>query len=82
MGGDPKRKDPSPMIDFLHNVVARLRHDDKGASLVEYALLISLIAVACIGALTFFGNGSGNSLNHSSDCVEAAYAGEVIPDDC
>lgn len=26
-----------------------------GASLLEYVLLISLIAVACIGAMTYFG---------------------------
>ena len=30
--------------------------DDRGASLVEYALLVALIAVVCIGAITLLGN--------------------------
>ena len=34
---------------------ARFGQDEKGASLVEYALLVGLIAVVCIGAVTFLG---------------------------
>jgi pilus assembly protein Flp/PilA len=33
----------------------RLRGDDRGASLVEYGLLVGLIAVVCIGALITLG---------------------------
>ena len=45
---------------------------ERGASLVEYALLVALIAVVCIGALRYFGSGSQNSLDHStSEIVEA-----------
>jgi len=43
---------------------------ERGASLVEYALLVALIAVVCIGAITFLGNAAadnfsdvGNSIN-------------------
>lgn len=43
---------------------------ERGASLVEYALLVALIAVVCIGAVTFLGNEAadgfsqvGNSIN-------------------
>jgi pilus assembly protein Flp/PilA len=35
---------------------ARFGDDDRGASLVEYALLVALIAVVCIGAVTLLGN--------------------------
>jgi pilus assembly protein Flp/PilA len=38
--------------------------DDTGASLVEYALLLALIAVVAIGALTFLGGTVSNSLNN------------------
>ena len=31
------------------------RDDDRGASLVEYALLVALIAIVCIAALTALG---------------------------
>lgn len=37
--------------------LARALHgaDERGAALVEYALLVVLIAVACIGAITVLG---------------------------
>ena len=34
---------------------ARFGDDDRGASLVEYALLVALIAVVCIVAVRFLG---------------------------
>ena len=44
--------------------------DERGASLVEYALLVALIAVVCIAAITFLGSRAstkfssvGSSLN-------------------
>ncbi len=49
------------LISFMHNVIApwvRARIDAKselGASLVEYALLVALIAVVCIAGITFLG---------------------------
>ena len=33
---------------------ARFGRDERGASLVEYALLVALIAVICIVAIAFF----------------------------
>jgi pilus assembly protein Flp/PilA len=45
---------------------ARRFHGDAGASLVEYALLVALIAVVCIGAVTAFGSATGNSLSRSN----------------
>jgi pilus assembly protein Flp/PilA len=35
---------------------ARYGSTERGASLVEYALLVALIAVVCIGAVTLLGN--------------------------
>jgi pilus assembly protein Flp/PilA len=35
---------------------ARLGRSERGASLVEYALLVALIAVVCILAITFVGS--------------------------
>ena len=39
----------------MKKFLARLRRDDEGASLVEYGLLVALIAVACIVAVTLLG---------------------------
>lgn len=38
--------------------------EDTGASLVEYALLLALIAVVAIGALIFLGNTVSNTLTN------------------
>ncbi|CAN5676288.1 hypothetical protein BH10ACT1_BH10ACT1_14260 [soil metagenome] len=39
---------------------ARFGDDERGASLVEYALLVALIAVVCIVAVTFLGSSSSS----------------------
>jgi len=51
---------------------ARLRAskmNDQGASLVEYALLLALIAVVAIAALIFLGNTVSNTLNNVAQNV-------------
>jgi pilus assembly protein Flp/PilA len=45
---------------------------DRGASLVEYALLLALIAVVCIGALTFLGTATGANFDDSADSIIVA----------
>ena len=49
----------------------RTRRTDCGASLVEYALLLALIAVVAIGALVFLGNSVSNTLNHVANNIGA-----------
>jgi len=36
-------------------LIGRFRLSDRGASLVEYALLVALIAIVCILAVAFLG---------------------------
>lgn len=48
--------------------VLRLAKDQKGAALIEYALIVALISVACIGAL----QGVGNKLNTTFNTVSNA----------
>lgn len=40
-------------VPFLR---ARFGRSERGAALVEYALLVALIAVVCIAAITILGN--------------------------
>ena len=42
--------------DFIKTWLTAQARTERGASLVEYALLVALIAVVCIGAVTFLGN--------------------------
>ena len=58
------------------------RRDERGASLVEYALLLALIAVVAIGAVSFFGGATGGGLTKSSSCIGAAYDGQPLPAGC
>ena len=47
----------------------RGRTGERGASLVEYALLVALIAVVCIGALHYFGGTGQNSIENSKTSI-------------
>jgi pilus assembly protein Flp/PilA len=47
----------------------RMRRDESGASLVEYALLLALIAVVALVALHFLGNSVSNTLNSVGDSI-------------
>jgi pilus assembly protein Flp/PilA len=46
------------LVDFF----IRLRRREEGQALVEYALILSLIAVVCITALTTLGTNVNNIL--------------------
>jgi pilus assembly protein Flp/PilA len=55
------------VVDVFRRVyiwfVARYRGDDRGASLVEYALLVALIAVVCIVAVQFVGSAASTKFS-------------------
>jgi len=50
---------------------ARFGDTDRGASLVEYALLVALIAVVCIAAVTLLGKNAGNKFNKVGSSIGA-----------
>ena len=45
---------------------------ERAASLVEYCLLIALIAIVCVGAISYFGSGNSGSVNDSADSIVTA----------
>ena len=47
-----------------------LRRSDRGASLVEYALLIALIAMVCFVAVIFFGDSTSETFSRVGSSVE------------
>ncbi len=51
---------------------ARFGDDERGASLVEYALLVALIAVVCIVAVTFLGKSAKSKFNTVGNSINAA----------
>ena len=44
---------------------ARFSDSERGASLVEYALLVALIAVVCILAIRFLGESASETLSEA-----------------
>ena len=40
----------------LSNFVVRMKHSDRGAAMVEYALLVALIAIVAMVALQLLGS--------------------------
>ena len=49
--------------------------DEDGASIVEYGLLVFLIAVACVAIVTSLGTTIDRSYSSSSDAIRSAIEG-------
>ena len=45
-------------------MLARLYHDEEGASLVEYILLGMLVGLAAIAGMAFVGKAADNQMNN------------------
>lgn len=52
-----------------HGRPSRRRRSERGASLVEYALLVALIAVVLVGAVTLLGETANDSFQGSSSSI-------------
>ena len=48
---------------------ARFSDSERGASLVEYALLVALIAVICIVAVTVLGENASTSFSSTAGAI-------------
>ena len=59
------------MRPLLSHAVARFLREDDGATLIEYALLVALIAVVCVGAITLVGNNVNSKLNSAATSLGA-----------
>jgi pilus assembly protein Flp/PilA len=49
--------------------------DEEGATMVEYGLMVALIAVVCIGAVTALGGSLSDIFQQISDAISGAGAG-------
>jgi pilus assembly protein Flp/PilA len=62
------------MLTYLLAMLAvridRVRSDEQGASLVEYALLVGLIAVVCIGAVSFLGGSASGKFSSIGSSIQ------------
>lgn len=63
------------MLYQLIRLVRTRRYDDSGATMVEYALLLVLIAIAVVAAGLALGGGLNNLFLRARDCITTG----VIP---
>lgn len=56
------------MLTLEYYVLSRIR-SDRGASLVEYALLVALIAVVCIAAVTLLGQSASSKFSSVASAI-------------
>lgn len=56
------------LVSYRQRACAKV--SETGASLVEYALLLALIAVICVGAVSVFGTQTDASLDEFNTCFE------------
>jgi len=55
----------------LRRIRSRLERDNRGASLVEYALILALVVVVCVVSVGMFGGGLNSSFSRDASSVAA-----------
>ena len=58
-------------FDFVSAWLQARCKTDRGASLVEYALLVALIAVVCIIAITFLGKSADSKFSSVGSSINS-----------
>jgi pilus assembly protein Flp/PilA len=65
--GSPRKEEGS--MGRIRKLVSRLRDEDAGQGMAEYALLAGLIAVVAIGAVTLLGGNISTTLNNIATAI-------------
>jgi pilus assembly protein Flp/PilA len=58
------------MLSTFKTLISELVRDEEGASLVEYVLLVALIAVVCIAAITLLGQAAKDKFNTTAGAIK------------
>src|SRR5205823_6569564 len=67
-----KGGDMRTMLALIKDPLTALVRDEEGASLVEYILLVALIAIVCIAAVTFLGKAAQSRFNFTANAINAS----------
>jgi pilus assembly protein Flp/PilA len=63
------------MLELLHihllQLINRFRRDEQGAALVEYGILVGLIAVVCIAAVAIIGTQISTAFSTIASALQA-----------
>jgi pilus assembly protein Flp/PilA len=55
---------------LMRKLINRLRRDDEGAALVEYGMLVGLIAVICVVAVTTLGTEVSTAFSNIANALK------------
>ena len=58
------------MMQQIKSTLVDWSRDEEGASLVEYVLMVALIAVVCIGAVSFLGTAAKGALETAGGKIQ------------
>jgi pilus assembly protein Flp/PilA len=53
----------------MKDILAKLHRDEEGATMVEYGLIVALIAVVCIAAVTLIGGRLSSTFSNVADDI-------------
>jgi pilus assembly protein Flp/PilA len=53
----------------MRKLINRFRRDDEGAALVEYGMLVGLIAVICVAAVTLLGHEVSSAFSYIASAL-------------
>lgn len=65
---NPIRKEMHTMKHFIKQFV----QEESGADMLEYALVLTLVALACVAGLTKLGSSIGSALNTTANAVTSS----------
>ena len=55
----------------MKSLIKRFIRDEEGATMVEYALMLALIAIVCIVAVTAIGTSANTAFNNAANSINA-----------
>jgi pilus assembly protein Flp/PilA len=70
---------PQAREELMQNLWKALWSDDSGQGMVEYALIIALIAIGLIAILVFMRNRTGDVYQAVSDSLQNAPSNPYVP---
>ncbi|MEO5612938.1 MAG: Flp family type IVb pilin [Sphingomicrobium sp.] len=59
-------------MDAIRKIFRRLSADDRGATAIEYGLIVALIAVAAMGGISALGGGAGGMWTKLDNIVKTS----------
>jgi pilus assembly protein Flp/PilA len=60
------------LYETFRSWAGSLWQDEAGASLVEYILMVALVAVVCIAAITFLGKSAKSKFEFTANSINSA----------